>query len=109
MSLPRPINWLREESTTEIEILRGRIRQLELQNFEMRNRIETAKEGITNLESGITEGVEEITASFQEQIQAYRDLLASLGQTLGALAETGQLIPSSVLQLFVERLEQFEQ
>ena len=57
----------------------------------------------------LTESVDEITASFQEQIQAYRDLLASLGQTLGALAETGQLIPASVLQIFVERLEQFEQ
>jgi len=102
VALPRPINWLQKPSSTTA--YEEKIRRLELANFELRQRIDAAKEGIEELQSDIEPAIEEVTESFQTQIQAYRNLVLGMSETLEALANSGQLIPSTVLQVIAETM-----
>ena len=102
MALPRPLNWLQKPSSTTA--YEEKIRRLELENFELRQRMAAAKEGIEELQSNIEPAIEEVTESFQTQIQAYRNLVLGISETLGTLASSGESIPSAVLQVIAETM-----
>lgn len=109
MALPRPINWLQKPAPpyTNTTVYEEKIRRLELDNFELRQRIATAKEGVEDLQSSLEPAIEEITESYQNQIQAYRELLAGMAQTFEALVAVNTGLPPEMLAILVDRLQQF--
>jgi len=91
MTLPTPINWLR----------------LVAENFELRLRMESAKEGVGELQEGIQEGVEELQTTFLAQISAYQEAFSVLATTLRQIASSSTLglVPASALNTIAEQIE----
>jgi len=110
MALPRPINWLQKPAPpyTNTTVYEEKIRRLELENFELRNRITTAGEGfgegLNELQTGLESMVDEMSESFQQQVESYRNTLVGIADRLQALADAGNMIPAPVLTIIAEQI-----
>jgi|DEB0MinimDraft_3_1074331.scaffolds.fasta_scaffold00762_5 hypothetical protein len=106
MALPRPINWLQKPAPpyTNTTVYEEKIRRLELENFELRNRITAAGEGLNELQTGLESMVTDVTDSFQQQLESYRNTLGGIADILQALADAGNLIPAPVLTVIAEQI-----
>ena|SRR5210317_857318 len=106
MALPRPINWLQKPAPpyTNTTVYEEKIRRLELENFELRNRITTAGEGLNELQTGLESMVDEVSESFQQQVESYRNTLVGIADRLQALADAGNMIPAPVLTIIAEQI-----
>ena len=113
MTLPTPINWLRtpvetvEADSQKIASLQEKIRALVAENFELKLRMESAKEGVDELQEGIQEGVEELQTTFLAQISAYQEAFSVLATTLRQIASSSTLglVPASALNTIAEQIE----
>tara|TARA_B100000902_G_scaffold392129_1_gene444012 strand:- start:5279 stop:5650 length:372 start_codon:yes stop_codon:yes gene_type:complete len=113
MTLPTPINWLRtpvetiESDVQKIGVLQDKVRSLLAENFDLKMRMESAKEGVDELQEGIQEGVSELQTAFLAQIAAYQEAFSVLATTLRGIASSSTLglIPASALNTIAEQIE----